>query len=75
MQTGMRGIFDEFAMGLLAGLALTGVLSSMLYEVKPTDPITFGSVGLLLTAAAFLACYFPARRAAKVDPMEALRYE
>ena len=72
---GMTLALAGIAIGLLAGLALTGVLSSMLYEVKPTDPITFGSVGLLLTAAAFLACYFPARRAAKVDPMEALRYQ
>ena len=72
---GMTLALAGIAIGLLAGLALTGVLSSMLYEVKPTDPITFGSVGLLLTAAAFLACYFPARRAARVDPMEALRYE
>ena len=72
---GMTLALAGIVIGLLAGLALTGVLSSMLYEVKPTDPITFGSVGLLLTAAAFLACYFPARRAARVDPMEALRYE
>jgi len=72
---GMTLAVAGVAIGLMAALALTRVLSSMLYEVRPTDPITFGSVGLLLTAVAFLACYFPARRAAKIDPMEALRCE
>src|SRR5256885_3107502 len=73
VRQGMTLAVARVALGLLAALALTRVLSSMLYEVRPTDPITFGSVGLLLTSVAFLACYFPARRAAKVDPMEALR--
>jgi putative ABC transport system permease protein len=62
-------------MGTIGGLALTKVLSSLLYEVKPADPATFGSVALLLVVVALAACYVPARRAMCVDPMVALRHE
>jgi putative ABC transport system permease protein len=66
-------------LGLLAGLVislgLTRVLSSQLFAVSPLDPLTFSAVLLLLTIVALSACYLPARRAARVDPMIALRHE
>ena len=63
------------AIGLMISLAGARVLSSMLYEVSALDPVTFVGVALLLAAASLLACYIPARRATKVDPLVALRYE
>jgi ABC-type antimicrobial peptide transport system permease subunit len=61
--------------GLAGALALSHVLTALLYGITPRDPVTLIVVGLMLGAAAFLACYIPARRAAKVHPMVALRYE
>jgi putative ABC transport system permease protein len=65
--------------GLLAGLGVafgvSQLFASMLFSIRPADPFTFGTVAALLFAVAFLACYIPARRAMRVDPMVALRYE
>lgn len=63
------------AIGLVSALALARLVSSFLYDISPTDPITFACVLLLLAGVALLASYIPARRAAKIDPMEVLRYE
>ena len=61
--------------GLAASVAGTGLLKSMLFDVQANDPATFVAVATLLTVVALLACYIPARRAMRVDPMVALRYE
>jgi putative ABC transport system permease protein len=61
--------------GLAASYGLTRFLTGLLYEVKPMDPLVLSAAALILASIAFLACYLPARRAAKVDPMIALRCE
>jgi len=72
---GMILVALGLAAGLFGALLLTQFLRSMLYAVKPTDPVTFIAIAALLTSVALLACFIPAQRATRVDPLVALREE
>ncbi|HKV33540.1 MAG TPA: ABC transporter permease [Pyrinomonadaceae bacterium] len=75
LSSGMWLVAIGLTIGLLGAWALTRLMSTLLFEVSPTDPITFGAVALCVIFAALLACLIPARRAIRVDPLVALRYE
>ena len=61
--------------GIAGALSLKGLVKSLLFGVAPADPVTFAAVGIVLAGAALVACYLPARRAASIDPIDALRME
>jgi ABC-type antimicrobial peptide transport system permease subunit len=71
----MRLVFVGIALGVAAAFGLTRLLASFLFGVKPLDPLTFAAVPLLLALVALVAVWAPARRATRIDPLEALRYE
>jgi ABC-type antimicrobial peptide transport system permease subunit len=75
MKEGVKFSLAGITIGLAGAFALTRLLSSELYGVSPGDPLTFFGVALLMAMVTLLACYVPTRRALRVDPLTALRYD
>ena len=75
VREGMLQVLAGIALGLLGAFWLTGFMSTLLFEVPARDPLTLGGAALVLAGVSALACYFPARRATRVDPLVVLRAE
>jgi len=75
MRQGALMVLIGLAAGLITALLLTRLMASLLFAIEPTDAATFASVAAVLAVVALAACYVPARRATRVDPMQTLRYE
>jgi predicted permease len=75
VKQGMTLVLAGVAIGLVASLALTRIMKGLLFEVTATDPLTFAAIAVLFATVAFVACYFPARRATRIDPLRVLRQE